>query len=65
LGSRPHPDRGPAPGPDPARGLHPGRGGRVLHAARPRPEEVFAFLGRPKPVGGEYTVPRAWLDGTP
>jgi molybdate transport system substrate-binding protein len=28
------------------------------------PEEAFAWLGGPKPVGGDYTVPRSWLDGS-
>lgn len=43
-------------------------GGRAVFARHhyfTTPGEAFAFLGQPKPVGGEYKVPRAWLDGTP
>jgi len=28
------------------------------------PEEAFAWIGQRKPVGGEYVLPRIWIDGS-
>jgi len=41
-----------------------GRAAFVRHHYFATPEEAFAWVGGTRPVGGEYRVPRAWLDGS-